>query len=145
MPEESPALEGNVPAAEAPALDGGADPLPDLPTKRHHDPSKPLTYRYWTRPTHLQYKYLHDYRYNYYDDVIDYLDKRTRGLARELPRPQTWAERALRGYVQPTKYYEAPYQRVKDWELLHQIRAINNYYHYHKYDYITRRYPALLL
>ncbi|KAJ8897120.1 hypothetical protein PR048_002466 [Dryococelus australis] len=139
MPEENPPLEGTTPAVPP------VDALPELPLKRHVDPNKPIYFRYWKRPTHLQYKYLHDYRYNYYDDVIDYLDKRTRGLARDLPRPQTWAERALRTSLYPTKYYEAPYQRLKDWELLHQIRAINNYYHYHKYDYITRRYPALLL
>nr|CAD7408616.1 unnamed protein product [Timema poppensis] len=105
------------------------------------DPNQPLTYRYWTRPTHLQYKYLYNYRYNYYDDVIDYLDKRSKGLTREIPRPQTWAERALRSFSSRSETFG---DRHKDWELLNTIRASNNYYHYHSRDYITKRYPALL-
>lgn len=48
------------------------------------------------RPRFLQYNYMYDYRLNYYDDVIDYLDKKDRGITSEIPRPQTWAERVLR-------------------------------------------------
>lgn len=39
---------------------------------------------------------MYDYRLNYYDDVIDYLDKKDRGIKAETPRPQIWAERVLR-------------------------------------------------
>lgn len=45
---------------------------------------------------------MYNYRTNYYDDVIDYLDKKKAGENREIPRPQTWAERVLR--VQHTGY-----------------------------------------
>lgn len=48
------------------------------------------------RPRFLQYNYMYDYRRNYYNDVIDYLDMRNRGLKPEVPRAQTWAERVLR-------------------------------------------------
>lgn len=48
------------------------------------------------RPRFLQYNYMYDYRLNYYDDVIDYIDKKDRGIKAELPKPQTWAERVLR-------------------------------------------------
>lgn len=48
------------------------------------------------RPRFLQYDYMYDYRLNYYDDVIDYLDKKDNGIKAELPKPQTWAERVLR-------------------------------------------------
>lgn len=48
------------------------------------------------RPRFLQYNYMYDYRLNYYDDVIDYLDKKDRGIKSEIPKPQTWAERVLR-------------------------------------------------
>lgn len=51
------------------------------------------------RPKFLQYRYMYDYRTNYYDDVIDYLDKRGRGVNREVPRAQTWAERVLRTHT----------------------------------------------
>lgn len=39
---------------------------------------------------------MYDYRHNYYGDVIDYLDKKDRGINVEPPKPQTWAERVLR-------------------------------------------------
>lgn len=39
---------------------------------------------------------MYNYRTNYYDDVIDYLDKKQVGVNRDIPRPQTWAERVLR-------------------------------------------------
>lgn len=48
------------------------------------------------RPRFLQYNYMYDYRLNYYDDVIDYLDKKDRGIKSDIPKPQTWAERVLR-------------------------------------------------
>jgi len=56
------------------------------------DPDRLMLCKHWIRPKFLQYKYLYDYRTNYYNDVIDFLDKRQRGLSREIPRPQTWAE-----------------------------------------------------
>lgn len=52
--------------------------------------------RNFYRPRFLQYNYMYDYRLNYYDDVIDYLDKKDRGIKSEIPKPQTWAERVLR-------------------------------------------------
>lgn len=52
--------------------------------------------KFHCRPKFLQYKYMYNYRTNYYDDVIDYLDKKSKGENREIPRPQTWAERVLR-------------------------------------------------
>lgn len=42
---------------------------------------------------------MYDYRTNYYDDVINYLDKRSRGAKVEVPRAQTWAERVLRTHT----------------------------------------------
>lgn len=51
---------------------------------------------YLNRPKFLQYRYMYDYRYNYYDDVLDYLDKRQKGITSEIPRPQYWAERVIR-------------------------------------------------
>lgn len=39
---------------------------------------------------------MYDYRKNYYDDVLDYLDNRQKGIACDLPRPQYWAERVIR-------------------------------------------------
>ncbi|KAJ4436502.1 hypothetical protein ANN_16533 [Periplaneta americana] len=99
---------------------------------------------HWSRPTHLQYRYLYDYRHNYYNDVIDYLDRKTRGLNRDIPRAQTWAERVLRTYTKDVSS-AANTSRNRDIELLTSIRACNNYYTYHSRDYLVRRYPALAL
>lgn len=51
------------------------------------------------RPKFLQYRYMYDYRTNYYNDVIEYLDKRAKGINCEPPRAQTWAERVLRTHT----------------------------------------------
>lgn len=56
------------------------------------------------RPKFLQYDYMYDYRHNYYGDVIDYLDKKDRGITAEPPKPQTWAERVLRTVKEWAKY-----------------------------------------
>lgn len=53
-------------------------------------------YRFSSRPKFLQYRYMYDYRQNYYDDVLEYLDKRQKGIESDLPRPQYWAERVIR-------------------------------------------------
>lgn len=57
-----------------------------------------IPFTHWSRPTSLNYEYIYLFRKNYYDDVLDYLDKRSHGVQRDLPKPQTWAERALRTY-----------------------------------------------
>lgn len=127
-----------APSAEAPP----ADSLPPPQVSMTRDPNRTILFRHWNRPTYLQYKYLYDYRHNYYDDVIDYLDRKTKGLNRDIPRAQTWAERVLRTYTKDKK--SAAFQgRNKDIELLKSIRASNSYYHLHNKDYLNRRYPAL--
>lgn len=127
-PEEAP----EVPPEES---------LP-LEVSQTRDPNRTILFRHWNRPTYLQYKYLYDYRHNYYDDVIDYLDRKTKGLNRDIPRAQTWAERVLRTYTKDTK--SAAFQgRNKDIELLKSIRASNSYYCFHSRNYLIRKYPAL--
>ncbi|XP_055609775.1 flightin isoform X2 [Uranotaenia lowii] len=70
---------------------------------------KMTLYKHWVRPRFLQYSYMYDYRQNYYDDVIDYLDSRSRGIQREIPRPQYWAERVLRTEKKQPKSIEEMY------------------------------------
>ncbi|XP_069688388.1 flightin [Periplaneta americana] len=129
-----------APAPEAPP----AESLPPPQPSKSRDPNRQILFRHWSRPTHLQYRYLYDYRHNYYNDVIDYLDRKTRGLNRDIPRAQTWAERVLRTYTKDVSS-AANTSRNRDIELLTSIRACNNYYTYHSRDYLVRRYPALAL
>jgi hypothetical protein len=129
-PEEAPPTEA-LPEEEPPA--------PEVSTSR--DPNRRILYRHWSRPTSLQYNYIYDYRRNYYDDVIDYLDRKTKGLNRDIPRAQTWAERVLRTYTKDTK--SAAFQsRHRDVELLNSIRASNCFYRLHNRDYLIKRYPV---
>lgn len=62
-------------------------------------PNKFFLFTFNFRPKFLQYRYMYDYRTNYYNDVIDYLDKRAKGEACDVPRAQTWAERVLRTHT----------------------------------------------
>jgi hypothetical protein len=133
---DEPAPE-EAPSTEAPT----AENLSTTQESNTRDPNRKILFRHWSRPTSLQYNYIYDYRRNYYDDVIDYLDRKTKGLNRDIPRAQTWAERVLRTYTKDTK--SAAYQsRNKDTELLNSIRACNSYYRIHSKDYLIRKYPV---
>ncbi|XP_017059400.1 flightin [Drosophila ficusphila] len=101
-------------------------------------------YRHWVRPKFLQYKYMYNYRTNYYDDVIDYIEKKQTGVTREIPRPQTWAERVLRtrdisgsdiGSYAPAK---------RDKQLIQTLAASIRTYNYHTKAYINQRYASVL-
>jgi hypothetical protein len=136
MAEESEATE--APPTEEPS----EDRFDESQGFKLREPSRTILFRHWSRPTSFQYDYNYDYRRNYYNDVIDYLDTKVRGLNRELPRAQTWAERALRTYAKDKK--SAAYQRRHtDADLLNSIRNSNNHYKIHSRDYLIKRYPAL--
>lgn len=129
-------------ATEAPPTEDVAGSLAETQASTLRDPNRTIIYRYWNRPASFQYDYNYDYRRNYYNDVIDYLDTKVRGLNREIPRAQTWAERVLRTYTKDKK--SAAYQRRHtDLDLLHSIRNSTNHYLIHSRDYLNRRYPSL--
>jgi hypothetical protein len=138
MADES--VPAEEPSTEAPS----ADSLPSSQVSNTRDPDRAILYRHWSRPNHRQYNYLYDYRHNYYNDVIDYLDRKTKGLKRDIPRAQTWAERVLRTYVKDTKS-AASQSRSRDVELLNAIRTSDIHYRFHSKDYLNKRYPALAL
>lgn len=82
------------------------------------------------RPKFLQYKYLYDYRQNYYDDVLEVLDSRRKGYRRDIPRAQTWAERVLRSHSHPLYKLEAFDRFLEDTKLITRSR-ISGYVHSH--------------
>ncbi|XP_065339857.1 flightin isoform X2 [Cloeon dipterum] len=130
--EGAPALEGEVAAAAEGEV--AAEDAPPAP--KRHDPNRPILCKYFNRKRNLNYSYLYDYRHSYYDDVIKYLDGRQRGQALDLPRPQTWAERALRTY--PERIRSAR-DTAKDSDLLQTIRSSNQAYYYHTRESVNRR------
>jgi len=120
---------------------------PPAPPTEVETPKKKFN-QHWARPTFLQYDYLYTYMHNYYDDYIDYLDRRQRGLSVEAPRPQTWAERALRTYTRNTyptsTSYRIPRLMKPDSALLHTPHWANTWHSEHSKDYYNRKYKAIL-
>lgn len=109
---------------------------------------KTVLNKHWVRPRFLQYNYMYDYRHNYYDDVIDYLDKRDRGVKSEIPKPQTWAERVLRTVNnKPHKCLEA-YEAEKNTKTSSRLKITLtnqiNSYNYHSKGYTNRKYASIL-
>ncbi|XP_030765812.1 flightin isoform X1 [Sitophilus oryzae] len=139
--EEAPAAGGEAPAEggapeEAAAAEAEADYL---------DPDKLLLFKHWIRPKFLPYKYLTDYRYNYYDDVIDYLDKRNKGIFRDIPVAQTWAERALRTYNKKSNQLESFRRKIADQILIQDTKFSGKFQLHHSKTYINKRYSSILL
>ena len=110
-------------------------------------PKKQL-FKHWARPIFLQYEYLYNYRHNYYDDYIDYLDKRARGLDVRPPPPQTWAERALRTKVRDPYPYTSTlrYPRLSPdtAALLNTPHVSNTWHSVHSKDFYNRKYKSIL-
>ena len=102
-------------------------------------------YRHWVRPKFLQYKYMYNYRTNYYDDVIDYLDKKQHGVSREIPRPQTWAERVLRTKNATGRDLDmyAPTDK-RDHHLVQTLAASIRGYNYHTKAYLNQKYGHVI-
>ncbi|KAG5675634.1 hypothetical protein PVAND_005522 [Polypedilum vanderplanki] len=109
--------------------------------------AKTTLYKHWVRPRFLQYNYMYDYRLNYYDDIIDYLDKKDRGIKTEPPKPQTWAERVLR--TVKDKPHSSCYEEYEQRNASHRshdnklkITITNqiNSYNYHTKGYTNRKY-----
>ncbi|XP_011879633.1 PREDICTED: flightin [Vollenhovia emeryi] len=129
------AAEG-APAEGAPAVERPVLNLLKLepPHYNHH----------WVRPLFLNYAYLYDYRKNYYNDVIDYLDSRQKGLFREPPRAQEWAERALRTYDE--KNVDKSFKRSADMKYITNLRLsqTSRHYSYHTRAYYSLKYQKIL-
>lgn len=132
--------EGAEAAEAAPAAAEGA---PAEKVKIKLEKIEPPKYNHhWVRPLFLNYDYLYDYRKNYYDDVIDYLDQRQKGLFREPPRAQEWAERAMRTYDQ--KNIDKSIKRAADLKEITQMRLTSRYYSYHTRAYYSMKYQKIL-
>ncbi|KAJ8928819.1 hypothetical protein NQ314_018564 [Rhamnusium bicolor] len=69
-------------------------------------------------PKFLPYKYIYDYRLNYYDDIIEVLASRRRGLRRNIPPAQTWAERLCRSRSDPVYKVENFNRYLEDVKLV---------------------------
>ncbi|XP_052862688.1 flightin isoform X1 [Anopheles bellator] len=111
---------------------------------------KMTLYKHWVRPQFLQYNYMYDYRVNYYDDVINYLDRRSRGVQSEIPRPQTWAERVLRTQRSTPRDINDVYNYTNiglkrdDKKLMYTLSNQIKSYNCHSKAYTNRKYRKIL-
>ncbi|EZA52522.1 hypothetical protein DMN91_006408 [Ooceraea biroi] len=126
-------------AAEGAPAEGAAAERPVLKLEKIEPPHYN---HHWVRPLFLNYAYLYDYRKNYYDDVIDYLNQRQRGIFREPPRAQEWAERALRTYDE--KNTDKSYKRSADMKYITNMRLTSRHYSYHTRAYYSLKYQKIL-
>lgn len=85
------------------------------------------------------------YRKNYYDDVMDYLDQRARGVQRELPHAQTWGERILRTYTNKLQSYRIYTKRIReDLEFVEKTRSSGKIFNYHVKNSFNKQFSPLL-
>ncbi|XP_012233946.1 flightin [Linepithema humile] len=126
-------------AAEGAPAEGAA---PEKPVLKLEKIEPPHYNHHWVRPLFLNYAYLYDYRKNYYDDVIDYLNHRQKGLYREPPRAQEWAERALRTYDQ--KNIDKSFKKSADMKYITDMDLKCRHYSYHTRAYYSLKYQKIL-
>ncbi|XP_055689765.1 flightin isoform X2 [Lutzomyia longipalpis] len=134
-------------AADGAATDAAGRPEEEVPSGDDSHYRKPIKWnRHWVRPQFLQYNYMYDYRTNYYDDVIEYLDKKNRGLKPEVPRAQTWAERVLRTHTSKHRpVFECCTPMKKgDSKLIQTLSSSIKAHNYHSRAYISRKYSSIL-
>ncbi|XP_059046198.1 flightin [Achroia grisella] len=136
-PEEAPPADEPAPAESKP--EEAEPPAEDIVIGTA--PRK-LIFKHWIRPKFLQYSYLYDYQKNYYDQVINYLDRRNKGLPVERPQAQTWGERALRTYLSKSSNYNTKCLN-KDTSLLRHISTGARFHRYHSKSLISRKYSVL--
>ncbi|KAJ2954441.1 hypothetical protein O0L34_g2711 [Tuta absoluta] len=139
VPAPEPEPEA-APEAAAEAAPEAAEPPP--PEVVQGTEPKKLIFQHWVRPKFLQYNYLYRYQKNYYDDVIDYLDRRNSGMPAEKPRAQEWSERALRSYLANTQSPLAA-RSSRDARLMRAVSTGARFHRYHTKSLIARKYSRL--
>ncbi|XP_071855691.1 flightin [Bombus fervidus] len=139
--EETPAEEAPEASAEsaAPAGEAATGEKPKIKLEKIEPPHYN---HHWVRPLFLNYAYLYEYRKNYYNDVIDYLNQREKGIFREPPRAQEWAERAMRTYDE--KNTDKSFKRSADMKYIINMRHEPRYYSYHTRAYYSLKYQKIL-
>ncbi|VEN44551.1 unnamed protein product [Callosobruchus maculatus] len=147
--EEAPPPAGEAPAGEgeAPAEGGEGEaekPPEEAEEAEYLDPNKLILFKHWIRPRFLQYKCIYDYRKNYYDDVMEALNSRCRGVRRNIPPAQTWAERMCRLRADPLYRVDRFDRFLDDVKLVTKSEISGSFYNYYSKEQFNRRYSKLL-
>lgn len=85
---------------------------------------------------------IYSIRQFYYNDVIDWLNKRNRGIWREVPNAEEWSERMFRNY--DAKNIDRSYKRSADMRWITGYRTEPRYYSYHTRAYYSLKYQKIL-
>lgn len=76
---------------------------------------------------------------------MDYLDKRSRGITREIPRAQTWAERILRTYSDKVTQHRMYTKRIRDdLSMVENTKSSGNFFYYHVKNLFDKQFSPLL-
>ncbi|XP_060535724.1 flightin isoform X2 [Cylas formicarius] len=144
-PKAAEEVGGEAPAEGGQSADAEAEEAAAAEAEGEYlDPDKLLLFKHWIRPRYLQYRYLYEYRRNYYDDVMEAVERRQKGFRRDIPRPQTWAERALRTYNDPLRKLEEFDRRLEDVRLVTRSEISGTFYNYYAKQNFNKRYSKLL-
>ncbi|CAG9861945.1 unnamed protein product [Phyllotreta striolata] len=143
--EAAEAAEEAEQGEEAPEEGEGAAeaPLPEA-DEEYLDPDKLILFKHWVRPKFLPYKCIYDYRKNYYDDVMEVLESRRRGVRRTIPPAQTWAERLCRQRNDPLWKLQTFDKFLDDVRLVTRTQISGDLYSYYAKDQFNKRYSKLL-
>ncbi|XP_034951427.1 flightin [Chelonus insularis] len=143
--EDVPAEE---PPPEAAGEEGGGAPAekkeekPKLDYSKFEKAPKPKYTLHWVRPLFLNYRRLYDYRQFYYNDVIDWLNQRNRGIYRDMPNMEEWSERMFRMY--DVKNINRSYKQSADMRWITGYRTEPRHYSYHTRAYYSLKYQPIL-
>lgn len=76
---------------------------------------------------------------------MDYLDRRNRGIPREIPHAQTWAERILRTYSDKVMKYKMYTKRIRDdLDMVEKTKMSGNYFYHHVKNLFDKQFSPLL-
>ncbi|XP_014236417.1 flightin [Trichogramma pretiosum] len=144
--DDAPAAEAGAAAPDAAAEGAPAAAAEEGPwnwrTANLPKADPPHYTTHWVRPLYLNYRYIYDYRQNYYNDVIDWMNKRNLGIQREIPRAQEWAERAIR--TADERNVEKSTKRASDMNILIGYKPLVRHYSYHTRAYYSLKYQKIL-
>lgn len=87
---------------------------------------------------------MYEYRQNYYDDVLEVIASRRRGVRRDIPRAQTFAERICRLVSNPLYKIDKFDRRLEDIKMVTRSEISGNFYSYYTKDQFNKRYSKLL-
>lgn len=96
------------------------------------------------RPKFLPYRVIYDYRKNYYDDIMEVIASRRRGIKRDIPPAQTWAERMVRMHRDPIYKLNRFDKRLDDIRFVTKTEVSGSFHTYYNKEQFNRRFSKLL-